>query len=192
MEKDLALAGLAHDLNNVLQMVAQVADLLSTDRQWSHESELLLRCVERGRSILGSMAEEPKLFDLLGVAQRAARGVERISVQVDVEGGIILMGRPLALERALLNLLWNSARAGATRVRIAGSLDGKGDCVIDVNDNGPGIDARHLEKIFEPGFSATSSTGLGLSIVESIVRGHGGSVTASNRGGACFQIRIPA
>ena len=67
MDKDLALAGLAHDMNNVLQTVAHVADILSTDRHWSAESELLIRCVDRGRAILESLREESSVVDLHAV-----------------------------------------------------------------------------------------------------------------------------
>jgi signal transduction histidine kinase len=68
--------------------------------------------------------------------------------------------------------------------------------VIDVDDEGPGVPAEHLERIFEPFFTTKppgEGTGLGLSLVAAIVEGHGGSivVTRSPSGGARFRVRIP-
>ena len=191
MDKDLALAGLAHDLNNVLQTVAHVADILSTDRHWSAESELLIRSVDRGRAILESLQEEPSVVDLQSVATRAAQGGEPLSVRVEVASGIQFPGKPLAFERALLNLLWNSARAGAKEAGIRAQQRDR--CIeIEVWDSGPGIPEADLSKVFARGFSTTASTGLGLRIVESVVQSHGGSISVVNRSGACFHIRIPA
>jgi signal transduction histidine kinase len=191
MEKDLALAGVAHDLNNVLQTVAHVGDLLSTDRQWSTEAELLIRCVDRGRAILDSLREEASTVDLRAVCQQAAQGAEPLRVQLEIAPDLRFPGKPLALERALLNLLWNSARAGARCVAIRAEHNGQ-SIEIEVSDDGPGIPEHDLAKVFEPGFSTAASTGLGLRIVEAIVQDHGGAISASNRNGACFQIRIPA
>ena len=191
MDKDLALAGLAHDLNNVLQTVAHVADILSTDRHWSAESDLLIRCVNRGRAILESLQEEPSVVELHEVAKRAAHGAEPLAVRIEIPHELKFVGKPLAFERALLNLLWNSARAGASECRIVAEKQDS-SYLIEVADNGPGIPEADLSKVFAPGFSTTASTGLGLRIVESIVQNHGGNIAVFNRGGACFQIRIPA
>jgi signal transduction histidine kinase len=190
-DKNLALAGLAHDLNNVLQTVAHVADILSTEKHWSAESDLLLRCVDRGRAILQSVQEVPGEVDVHAVASRAAKSAERIQVRIEVASGLVFAGKPLAFERALMNLLWNSARAGASECCIAAGREENG-YRIEVSDNGPGIPEANLSKVFNPGFSTTASTGLGLQIVEAIIQDHGGSIEALNRGGACFRIRIPA
>jgi PAS domain S-box-containing protein len=65
-----------------------------------------------------------------------------------------------------------------------------------VTDTGPGIDEAYLNEIFDPFFTTKSQTdgsGLGLSVVERIVRNHGGFVTAQNidKGGACLSIYLP-
>ena len=49
--KDLTLAGLIHDLNNVFQTVIEAADLLSNDPKWVSLSNTLIRAVERGQGI---------------------------------------------------------------------------------------------------------------------------------------------
>jgi signal transduction histidine kinase len=73
--------------------------------------------------------------------------------------------------------------------------------VIEVADDGPGVEARERQRIFEPFVrgraaiaSGVSGNGLGLSIVRRVVEGHGGRVTVRNRpeGGAAFTIRLPS
>ena len=118
----------------------------------------------------------------------------------DLEPGLRFRGRALAMERVLVNLLVNGARAasasgGTGQIRIRAFTAGDDFCII-VNDSGAGIEPHILPRIFEPGFSTRSqSSGLGLHIVRTIIEEHGGTVTAANRQdttGACFTIRIPA
>lgn len=67
--------------------------------------------------------------------------------------------------------------------------------MIMISDNGPGIDAENINKIFNPFFSTTpKATGLGLSIAHGIVKEHGGNITVkSAKGEGCtFIIELPA
>jgi signal transduction histidine kinase len=69
--------------------------------------------------------------------------------------------------------------------------------LISVRDNGEGISQANLEKIFDPFFTtraAGSGMGLGLSIVDRIVRGFGGyiKVDSTPDQGACFNVYLPA
>jgi signal transduction histidine kinase len=100
----------------------------------------------------------------------------------------------------LLNLLLNGARAmdGQGRIAITGSrtTDASGARWIElaVADEGTGIAPEHLDRLFDPFFSASGGTGLGLSVSYGIVKAHGGTLTAANRSprGACFTLRLPA
>ena len=190
---DLVLAGLMHDLNNVFQTVGHAADLLSTDPNWKDTAEALLSCVERGRSIVDSIAESPGPVELAEVIRTAARftGVSSLTVNLPADG-VRFDGKRLALQRVFANLFLNSSRAsrGACEICVSAYCDGD-HAVIEVADNGPGIPEDMLERIFQPGFSTTASTGLGLHIVHAVVEEHHGSVSAANRGGAVFTIRIP-
>ncbi|HLU46819.1 MAG TPA: ATP-binding protein, partial [Planctomycetota bacterium] len=108
---------------------------------------------------------------------------------------------PGQLEQVLINLLLNASRAmeGEGRIWIrARTIDdprsGASSVEITHEDEGPGIAEEALETIFDPFFSTTGSTGLGLSVSYGIITAHGGALSAENRpeGGARFTIRVPA
>ena len=104
---------------------------------------------------------------------------------------------PAELRRALINLVDNglSACAAAARpehVDLAAREDGAG-LVLAVRDEGAGIAPESLGRVFEPGFTTKGGMGLGLAIVEGIVRGHGGTIAAESTPGrgTTFTIRLP-
>ncbi len=94
--------------------------------------------------------------------------------------------RPLALKRALANLIGNALKYGdAAHVTL--HPPAKGVLRIDIEDQGPGIPADEMERVFEPfrrletsRNRETGGSGLGLSICRNIVRAHGGDVTLTN------------
>ena len=202
---DLKLAGLAHDLNNIFQTLVDSADLLSEDPRWSRVSAAILRSVERGKKIAEGLRDGggsgTPFSQILGNAivfvedsQISGRGAP-IRFDCEVETGIELGGN-YAWERVLINLFLNSMRAmpeGGTIVVRARRLD-PSNVEIVVADEGCGIADEVREHLFQPHISAHASTGLGLHIVETIVREHGGAIRAANRStgrGAEFTISVP-
>ncbi|HEX8560430.1 MAG TPA: HAMP domain-containing sensor histidine kinase [Pyrinomonadaceae bacterium] len=108
------------------------------------------------------------------------------------------------IEQVLNNLVGNAVKfspRGATVEVALGRGEGGAGAVILVRDEGPGVPADELDKLFKP-FSRTRvrstegerSTGLGLAIVKRIVEGHGGSIGVESPpgGGATFAVRLPA
>ena len=184
MKQDMAVAGLLHDWNNVLQTVAQAAGLLADDPQWSELSRTLEAAVHRGRTLAESLTEEACLCDLREIVDRAAAG-SAVRLHNSLGAGCQLHGRARALERVFANLLENSAAAGATEVSVVGGME-----ALEVRDNGRGIPEHVLPRLFEAGVSGRGSTGLGLHIAGSIIQAHGGTMEAANLagGGACFRI----
>jgi two-component system, NtrC family, nitrogen regulation sensor histidine kinase NtrY len=106
-----------------------------------------------------------------------------------------LVADPGLLEQALLNLLNNAADAVAgaasPRIQLAAHRDSAGRPVLSVSDNGHGIGEDLRESIFVPFFTTKpQGTGVGLSIVQHIVRAHDGNVEVSSARGAGTEIRI--
>ena len=115
-----------------------------------------------------------------------------------------LVGSAARLEQAIQNLAANAIRhmPEGGRLSLVGEPVPAGVRLI-VRDTGPGISAEHLPHIFgrfykadgsRAGTKIPSGSGLGLSIVQAIVRHHGGEITAGNAagGGAEFTILLPA
>jgi signal transduction histidine kinase len=102
---------------------------------------------------------------------------------------LTLQARPVALKRALANLVGNAvAYAGSCRVTLG--QPEAGTVRITIEDEGPGIPEAELERVFQPFHRVersrsreTGGAGLGLPIARTILRGHGGEVTLANRHG---------
>jgi len=120
--------------------------------------------------------------------------------QASVERGekIIIEGDPVGLRRLLTNLVENGLKYGGAvqgRVRAEGRL-----AVIEIDDAGPGIPPGELDRVFEPFFRGepsrnreTGGIGLGLAVVRSVARAHGGDATLHNRpeGGLRARVELP-
>ncbi len=194
---DITLQGLIHDLNNVFQTIHESAEVLAQDTKWKKISATLERSVERGKRIADSIEESTRSPEELSTVVRSAVEsaqdylecihARELSFLLDIEPGFRLTGNSAAWERVLVNLILNAAQAGATRVEI---LARQGE--IRIEDDGPGISADVLPFIFEPHVSTKPErSGLGLSIVRSIVAKNGGTVSAHNRDrGAAFTIQV--
>lgn len=126
----------------------------------------------------------------------------------------VVAADPAQLEQVVLNLLVNARQAleamatpvAAGRVGVGSPrtpmivirTSVRGDSVwLEISDNGPGISARELPRIWDPFWTTKEEgegTGLGLSVVHGIVTGHGGSIDVETRVGAgtTFAISLPA
>ncbi|MDA3629774.1 HAMP domain-containing sensor histidine kinase [Saccharopolyspora sp. WRP15-2] len=123
-----------------------------------------------------------------------------ISVRLDATGPVEVVGFDAGLLRALNALLDNAIRHARSEVRVVLRTEGRSE-VIEVVDDGPGIDPAVLPALFERFSSAADSTGdgprrygLGLALVSEIAARHGGTVAArtSDSGGTAVRLVIPA
>ena len=141
------------------------------------------------------------------VASAVAAIRERVpidgDVQVEVTPGLpLVLADAEALSTALLNLLENAFKytPAEKRIVVRASHDGNGSVLFTVADNGIGIPVREQRRIFRRFYrvdqrlsSETSGVGLGLSIVDLIVRGHRGTVSVHSApgSGSTFTLRVP-
>ena len=111
---------------------------------------------------------------------------------------LTVKARPVALRRALGNLIDNAIKYGAS-AHIALKTEAR-QAVVEIEDEGPGIPEDQLELVFRPYYRLESSrsretggVGLGLSIARAVIRADGGEVTLANRahGGLSARITLP-
>lgn len=202
---NLTLAGVVHDLNNVFETLFEANDVLKEDPKYQKLSATIKRSLKHGARIVksletqGGLTEADRLIEqveaLLMDYLISSRG-PTIEVIRNIEPNLQIPGNRGAWERVLLNLFLNAARMMPQGGVISVSMRTIGAGVeILVLDNGPGIPAKVLPSLFEPGFTTTPRhKGLGLHIVRSIVESQGGTVEAANRedqSGAAFRIQLP-
>ena len=211
-----------HHYGNELRLVA------TASRRLVEKLVALDLCLGPDANLRGAARQErTRRYDLLPAAPidnmagevlanrnlLAALAGPSITLTVDTEGGSLpvrLMGEELT--RILVNLIKNAAEAMPEGGRILLGLrerpgpEGAVEALaLTVEDNGPGIPKKALEKIFDSGYTTragndfrhdgwpASHRGLGLSITRSIVAAAGGCIHAANRApsGACFEIELP-
>lgn len=207
-------AGIAHEFKNALATISGYAQMIP-EASSSEASDYAKRILEQTRNITHVVAEFLKYarpleipdetVELEAVVERAVSEVAQAIPQVAIgcEGTFGDVGGDEGLLRqALLNLARNAAEACAItgdggRVVVRGEIV-RGDEVgfqrVSILDNGPGIAAEALPKLFRPFFTTKANgTGLGLAVVQKIIVQHGGQVEARNRpdGGAAFIVTLP-
>ena len=116
------------------------------------------------------------------------------------EGLPRVMADRVQLQQVIFNLITNaieamsSTAAGLRILRLRSEATDTDECIVAVEDSGPGIEPETLRRIFEPFFTSKSKgMGMGLSICRSIVEAHGGRlwVARNTAGGAVFQFALP-
>lgn len=155
----------------------------------------LLHFVDAFRSLTLVPKPNPQVFGVQEILTRVGRLMnanmagKNIRFSIDVEpAGVELNADPELIEQVLINLLLNALQAiegqPAPAIQMKGFLDERGHVVIQVVDNGPGIPAENLEKVFVPFFSTKKEgSGIGLSLSRQIMRLHRGTIHARSQAG---------
>jgi two-component system OmpR family sensor kinase len=188
--------GTADDLRTALRSV-----VVSTDRLTRLTNDLLLlaRTDERLLTPPGEpsdlsvvVAEAVETFDL---AQPGAGTTAK--TRMELASDLLVAADPDVIQRILANLLDNAARYGGPGVHIRITTTGsEREAVIDVTDDGPGIAAADVERIFEPFYRVRADaagpvgTGLGLALARSLAERDGGRLTVESRPGAGAKFRL--
>ena len=184
--------------------VATVGSALTDIRdEVDHLTSMVDDLLLLARSDSGAMELERVPLDLGDVASTGASGLTRLADERDVRMVVDpipaeVAGDPARLRQLVAILVDNAIRhaPAGSRVDVRVRTDG-GDAVLVVEDEGPGIRAEDLPRVFDRFYRAAGApgggTGLGLAIAAWIVERHGGRIAAANRdaAGARFTVRMP-
>jgi len=204
-ERDVMLAGISHDLRTPLARLRlgvemmQDASLQDGMREDVDDIERILgQFIAYSRGLGGEDAVASDPAELArSVAARYAR--EKCDIDLDLGDDLpLIQCRPLALTRAMTNLIDNARRYGRPPLALRLAREGE-HVVFEVSDHGPGIPPDQLADALKPfhrldaARRADGGSGLGFAIVERIARLHGGSLTLTNlpEGGLIARLRLP-
>lgn len=201
--RTLMLAGISHDIRTPLTKLRLLLAMNQLDEHTASGyiqqiDAILAQFLDFGRS---EGDEAPSVLDVnILVQQLAAEFGERGDTFVlNLEPALPAMClRPLALQRAIANLMENAVRYGKTGLAVDTQVD-DGWVSIRVRDGGPGIPPDQVEYLTRPftraddARSNNGGTGLGLAIVDRLVRIHGGHLRLESppEGGLHAAIRLP-
>jgi PAS domain S-box-containing protein len=213
------LAGVAHELNNPLSVVMGHAALLQQsvrNKRQKERAEKIVQAAERCARIVNNFLalarQRPPERHPVQVNTVVQEAVELLAYPLRVDSVEVvwalaeeipvLRADAHQLHQVVVNLVANAHQAmreaaGPRRLTVATGVSPGGERVwVEVRDTGPGIVAELEERIFEPFFTTKPpgvGTGLGLSLCQGIIEGHGGRirVVRGEGSGAVFRLELP-
>jgi two-component system NtrC family sensor kinase len=215
------LSGICHEINNPLTSIKSFAELMLLDDRPEEDREALeivqreahraakivsdLRTVARQSQEAGTDREPVQLNDLIrNVLARRAPCLDggEIELREDLAPDLVsIRASAPELEQVLYQLITNAEHAlqrqAPPRVLTVRTFTAQHGVVAVVDDNGPGIPAQDLARIFDPFWTTRApgeGTGLGLSLAHAIVSEHGGRIMVDSEPGrgAAFTLELPS
>lgn len=210
------VSGIAHEIRNPLGIIRSSAELLlgKARREDPHgansrileaifdESKRLSRTVNDFLDYAKPKPPRMERVDVSQVLEQVAAFMEPklqqqgVTLVKELQTGAVVLGDRDLLYRAFYNLVANALEAldGPGRIKLSSTAAG-GHVTVNVEDNGPGFSPESLEKLRDPFFTTKDTgTGLGLTIVDTILEGHGAQMHLGNNpeGGARVELVFPA
>ena len=203
-DRAFSLAGVSHDLRTPLTRLRLEIEMASIDdatreamvRDIAEMDAMIAQFMDYARGLDDEPYEAVALADLLA-ALGASFGRQGARIEFSRGELPVIQARPLALRRAVSNLLHNAMQYAGIDQPIRLEARALGHSIeVDVMDRGPGITAEHgdhLKRAFVRGNAArsgVSGSGLGLAIVERVARAHGGQLHLLPREGGGLVARL--
>ena len=203
-DRTAMMGAIAHDLRTPLTRLRFRIEGLPDDQRRKYAADLdqMEEMITATLAFVrdASRPGERTQLELSSLVESLCDEMAETGSRTEVERGekVVLQGDPMALRRLVSNLLENAVKfGGEARARV---FSDAGNAIVEIDDDGPGIPAADSEKVFEPFYRRepsrsrqTGGIGLGLAVVRSIARGHGGDVSLINRvgGGLTARVNLP-
>jgi signal transduction histidine kinase len=204
-------AGIAHEFKNSLATIVGYAQMSTTEtdietlhsyaREVHKESQALSRMVTDFLNFARPVNASINEVDLVELLQSTIGDVRSFRpgsyvIQFEASGTAIVPCDPTLMRQSFLNLLINAIEAlnGDGRISVSVNSQDSDRVNVFIEDNGRGIPADVMPKIFLPFYTTKShGTGLGLSLVQKIVLAHNGRIEVQNipAGGTRFSVTLP-
>jgi signal transduction histidine kinase len=171
----------------------RLGDLVENILLFSHIDAARIR-LEPERTDLGELVEEV-VEAYVPIAE-----AQRMRIVADAPSRIFAVVDPRAMRQVVVNLIDNALKYGPSGQTVSVEVDRtNGHAVLSVSDQGPGIPVSDRRRLWRPfvrlanGAGTAGGSGIGLSVVQSLVEQHGGSVAveAAHGGGARFVVSVP-
>jgi two-component system osmolarity sensor histidine kinase EnvZ len=200
-ERAMVLAGISHDLRTPLSRLRLALEMSGGDRK---VAEGMGADVEEIDKVIGQFLdfargedEAKTARDLDALVGEIAEGYRKRDKEVSFRAGGVgsIPVAPLALRRAIANLIDNALHYAGTPVEVETLRDGT-HALIEIRDRGPGVPANELERLKRPftrlddARGGPAGAGLGLAIAERVARAHGGSLELAPRAGGGLAARL--
>ena len=187
LERGAGEAQLRDVIRRMIGEAGRAADVVRRLREFFRSGATILETVPLGEIVEAAAAPFREKAHGTGVVLEVG-SIPSVAVTVD----------RLQIEVVLRNLLANAFEAAAGdsgrpgRVRLASSIEAGNTVAVRVTDNGPGVDASLVERLFEP-FASTKpgGLGLGLAVSRAIAEAHGGSLRAEACASGNFRLILP-
>jgi len=211
-DRALVLAGISHDLRTPLarmQLEVEMAHLPDDARQGMqsdlHQMDAIIgQFLDYAKPTDSSTFTEIDLSSLLLDCAQAAGRMPDLHIQTKVADNVTVKGNPTDLKRVFNNLIENARRYGKaadseiTELDIDCRINGD-NAVIKIADHGPGVPEADIERLLRPftrldtARGQANGAGLGLAIVDRVIRRHEGKMRVRNRssGGLVIEIGLP-
>lgn len=201
--------GIAHQINTPLNTILLALEELEEKLGTSEEIELIRNAVNTCKDYVDKLlflVKRPSAKDFVDLNRAVRDSVDLLRVyakekdvyiELELNGEAHMLGNEADIRHLILNLVINAIQVSPSGESVFVRSYVKGGCwVFEVEDKGPGLEPDELSKIFIPfyqGKNKKEGAGLGLAIVDSIVREYGGSVEvrSSPGRGSVFKVSIP-
>jgi signal transduction histidine kinase len=185
---------IAHELRTPLAVVLAEADLARRDATAEQREGLdnIHAAAVRMRDSVDTMLSVARAHASTGDRATVGQVIAALGLPPTSYDDIMLAAPVSPLVATIRPLLENAARHGTGQPRVEVSREQR-TVVLAVVDDGPGVPADDVERIFEPGYTTHGEgAGLGLSLARRMVRAVGGDVVARPGPGGRFEVHVPA